>query len=217
MDRYTLVYSDDVLTRQYLQGKNNYIVDVITPQNFHTRDWSSSVFVFTGGEDISPILYRQKPIHKWCPVKPTERDLFELAVIMAFPHSPKIGICRGAQMLWVAVGDGRLVQHVDGHVLEDHLTKATKHATSEEFPSLLLTNSDHHQALVNENTAQSWRLYYHTDVATKSERISTIEMAVIIKPTTCVLTQGHPEYPGAPTLYKEVFSRLVLKYIGMMI
>ncbi|MFF4348350.1 gamma-glutamyl-gamma-aminobutyrate hydrolase family protein [Streptomyces sp. NPDC001530] len=72
--------------------------------------------VVAGGPDVDPARYDAERSPRTGPPAP-ERDAWELALIQAALASgtPLLGICRGMQLLNVALG-GTLVQHVDGHV-----------------------------------------------------------------------------------------------------
>ncbi|MEI5521648.1 gamma-glutamyl-gamma-aminobutyrate hydrolase family protein [Streptomyces brasiliscabiei] len=74
--------------------------------------------VIAGGPDVDPTLYGAERTPRCGPPAP-ERDAWELALIRAALDSgtPLLGICRGMQLLNVALG-GTLVQHLDGHVVE---------------------------------------------------------------------------------------------------
>ena len=69
-------------------------------------------FVFTGGGDIDPELFRQSQ-KEWCGAISPLRDSFELelARLLAKERKPVLGICRGFQVLNVALG-GDLYQDI---------------------------------------------------------------------------------------------------------
>ncbi|MEV0118024.1 gamma-glutamyl-gamma-aminobutyrate hydrolase family protein [Streptomyces sp. NPDC050844] len=72
--------------------------------------------VIAGGPDVEPVRYGAEPEeHTGPPAR--ERDAWELALIEAALASgtPLLGICRGMQLLNVALG-GTLTQHMEGHV-----------------------------------------------------------------------------------------------------
>ncbi|WP_274556291.1 gamma-glutamyl-gamma-aminobutyrate hydrolase family protein [Streptomyces spiramyceticus] len=84
--------------------------------------------VVAGGADVEPVRYGAEPHPRTGPPA-RERDAWELALIEAALASgtPLLGICRGMQLLNVALG-GTLVQHLDGHtggvgVLGEHAVK----------------------------------------------------------------------------------------------
>ncbi|MET8344445.1 gamma-glutamyl-gamma-aminobutyrate hydrolase family protein [Streptomyces microflavus] len=71
--------------------------------------------VIAGGADVEPARYGAAPDPRTGPPA-RERDAWELALIEAAIelHVPLLGICRGMQLLNVALG-GTLHQHLDGH------------------------------------------------------------------------------------------------------
>ncbi|MYS93335.1 MULTISPECIES: gamma-glutamyl-gamma-aminobutyrate hydrolase family protein [Streptomyces] len=71
--------------------------------------------VIAGGPDVEPVRYGAEPHPRTGPPA-RERDAWELALIDAAltARVPLLGICRGMQLLNVALG-GTLVQHLDGH------------------------------------------------------------------------------------------------------
>lgn len=71
--------------------------------------------VVAGGPDVEPVRYGAESDPRTGPPA-RARDAWELALIeAALDHGvPLLGICRGMQLLNVALG-GTLVQHVDGH------------------------------------------------------------------------------------------------------
>ncbi|MGH3966988.1 MAG: gamma-glutamyl-gamma-aminobutyrate hydrolase family protein, partial [Mycobacterium sp.] len=68
--------------------------------------------VITGGKDVDPAAYGQQP-HPASDQPGTERDDWEFALLRGALHRrlPVLGICRGAQVLNVALG-GTLHQHL---------------------------------------------------------------------------------------------------------
>jgi putative glutamine amidotransferase len=109
-----------------------------------------------GGWDVDPALYGEKPDAKVGDIDPeldeTEIRLFKDARRMQIPV---LGICRGQQVINVAMG-GTLLQHLEGHEVRaygrSHLAhKATVDPASElgravEGPEIQV-NSLHHQAV----------------------------------------------------------------------
>ncbi|MBC2857350.1 gamma-glutamyl-gamma-aminobutyrate hydrolase family protein [Cetobacterium sp. 2A] len=72
--------------------------------------------IFSGGEDISPLLYNENPNLKLGKID-TKRDVFELKLLAAAleKNIPILGICRGCQILNVGLG-GSLYQDIDSQV-----------------------------------------------------------------------------------------------------
>lgn len=104
--------------------------------------------LFSGGADVNPALYGQAKDALCGPVE-DHRDEAELLLFrLAMERNlPILGICRGNQLLNVALG-GTLLQHVPGHA-------GTVHSVSVEKDSLLYpitgdlcrVNSSHHQVI----------------------------------------------------------------------
>lgn len=71
--------------------------------------------VLAGGADIDPGSYGQRPHSETVDTVP-ERDVFEIALTRAAiaRRQPVLGICRGMQLINVALG-GTLVQHLPEH------------------------------------------------------------------------------------------------------
>ena len=104
--------------------------------------------LFTGGIDIVPEFYGDSFCHEKTKTS-IERDLFELSLFKAFyeQKKPIFGICRGVQLINVALG-GTLFQHIEDHsgvahniCVSGHLLRLSKNR------SIVQTNSFHHQAL----------------------------------------------------------------------
>ncbi len=99
----------------------------------------SDLLCFTGGADVSPFLYGERP-HQTTHFS-SLRDNKEIALWKSKPPKfPKIGICRGAQLGNVLCG-GSLWQNVDNHEGR-HPAKDLSGLMS---PGLIMVSSSHHQ------------------------------------------------------------------------
>lgn len=109
-----------------------------------------------GGWDVDPARYGEKPDPKVVDIDPdldeTEIRLFKLA---RKEHVPVLGICRGQQVINVAMG-GTLWQHLEGHEVRAYGRKHLAHAADVDPASELgraaqgrqiKVNSLHHQAV----------------------------------------------------------------------
>lgn len=104
-----------------------------------------------GGGDICPALYGQPD--RGCGPWNEERDRLELDLAGRFLAAgrPVLGICRGLQVVNVALG-GTLVQHVDGHGQREgrdsfHPAAAEPGSLAEKLRGgRFIVNSAHHQA-----------------------------------------------------------------------
>lgn len=118
-------------------------------------------FLFTGGPDVEPGLYGQKK-EKFCGEISPARDAMEMTLfrrVFAL-DKPILGICRGIQLMNVALG-GTLYQdiptqapsQVAHRVLEKPLARHTHEIFVEpdhpfgDLPLKLMVNSRHHQAI----------------------------------------------------------------------
>ena len=114
--------------------------------------------VMTGGADPDPGLYGETPHPELGPIE-RSRDDWELALIRAALDArlPMLCVCRGAQLLNIALG-GSLVQHLDdadshqriGHPRIDrcHTVRVSPGSKAEEiYGGDVPTNSLHHQAV----------------------------------------------------------------------
>lgn len=114
--------------------------------------------VMTGGADPDPSLYGEEPHPELGKVE-RERDEWELALIRAALDArlPMLCVCRGAQLLNVALG-GTLIQHLDQadrHARWDlpriercHMVRVSPGSRAESLYGVeTFTNSLHHQAV----------------------------------------------------------------------
>ena len=108
----------------------------------------------TGGDDIATELYGEKRTEKCGPVS-LLRDRFEIrALHIAIKLGlPVLGVCRGAQVMNVALG-GTLYEDMSGHrqTLPRHLpshTVTVSGALGGIYPQTAKVNSFHHQAINN--------------------------------------------------------------------
>lgn len=107
-----------------------------------------NLIIFTGGEDLHPSYYGQN-VGKYTNVN-SKRDSLEWSLLspIKLPNSiiksiPKLGICRGAQLLTVYNG-GCLIQHVEGHKNNEQIIEIStdNHNTYD-----IQISSDHHQMM----------------------------------------------------------------------
>lgn len=171
-----------------------------------TRDINSADFVlFTGGEDINPRIYGQK-------VHPTthfsfQRDEYEISLFnqAVARKIPKIGICRGAQLI-TALSGGELWQNV---------RHPSYHKIKTIYGTELTSNSLHHQmAKLDKMNPADYKLIAWADNVSKikedgngvfsQEGYKEPEM-VYFKNTDAFVMQYHPEF--APQSEFAKFSK----------
>ncbi len=166
--------------------------------------------VLSGGGDINPLRYGAAPAIETGNVD-DERDVSELALVpVALERRlPVLGICRGAQLLNVALG-GSLIQHLPDRAI-GHLDRGRRHETVHDValrPDSLLArlgglagievNSIHHQAI--DRVGDGLRITGTADDGVPE----------VLEGTTCplVAVQWHPEC--LPTLAS---SRLLFTWL----
>lgn len=162
-----------------------------------------------GGSDIDPALYGAIK-HERTVIGPPERDRVEKELVCAFVERalPIFGVCRGAQMLNVALG-GTLIQHLpditkEKHSYEGeadywHTIRGCMHSATLEVDSTVarilgdtevLITSAHHQALD--------RLGAGLKVTGRSPD-GIVEFIEHETHPFCIATQAHPEVLDGPT------------------
>ncbi|PSM40003.1 gamma-glutamyl-gamma-aminobutyrate hydrolase [Streptomyces dioscori] len=147
--------------------------------------------VIAGGPDVDPARYGAERDPR-CGPEARARDSWELALIEAALASgtPVLGICRGMQLLNVALG-GTLVQHIDGHVEAVGVfgRHAVKPVPGSLCADLLDTESSsvptyHHQAVGRLGTGL---------VASAFAEDGTVEAVELPGPGWALGVQWHPE------------------------
>ncbi len=142
---------------QYLAALEGAGFDVIAldPRDAVPADFDA--LCLTGGGDIEPRRYGDPAAPETDDLDP-DRDELELGLLRAaFDRDlPVLGICRGFQLINVAMG-GKLLQHVEGH--SRSVGALTSHEAAPAAGSRLadatsdrahLVNSSHHQAVTDD-------------------------------------------------------------------
>ena len=109
-----LHYVEDDIAR-WLQSRHALLL--VLPLSQRASDYASALdgLVLQGGADISPLAYGEEPEKPEWAGDPM-RDRYEIDLVQAFTAAkkPVLGICRGAQMINVALG-GSLHQDIPDH------------------------------------------------------------------------------------------------------
>lgn len=157
----------------------------------------ASLVVFGGGSDVDPVLYGERP-HKTTHCSPLRdsRDM-ELYAQCLEEGIPMMGVCRGAQFLWVMNG-GKLYQDVNNHYGDHSMWDLHNKRL------VGLVSSVHHQmcagrmenaeviACSRESTRRDMN-----DAEYEDGKKADIE-SFFIRDTCAFGVQGHPEYSRYP-------------------
>ncbi len=159
--------------------------------------------LLTGGADIDPAYYGEAPHEKTEP--DPVRDPYELSLCRAlYEHNiPTLGICRGVQVMGVALG-GTLHQHVEGHsggVAHRVCIPPDAPPCMQAFVPVQEVNSFHHQA-IKEIPPTAKALAYAEDGGV-CEGIWFAELEFFVG------VQWHPERRSSDALSKALFAELV--------
>ena len=114
-----LHYVEDGIA-QWLQSRHALLF--VLPLSQRAADYAQALdgLVLQGGADISPLAYGEQPLKpEWA--GDALRDRYEIDLVRAFTSAakPVLGICRGAQLINVALG-GSLHQDIPAHRSDDY-------------------------------------------------------------------------------------------------
>lgn len=161
----------------------------------------ADLVIFSGGSDVNPELYNHRRLpNTYIDPARDEADiaLYKLCVDNGIPM---LGICRGAQFLWVMQG-GTLYQDLDNHNDGEH------EITCYPLKKRYLASSVHHQACFPTGLP-GFRLIASADISMTREAAThvssgkAIEYEIYSFEEKGILgIQGHPEYPGWPEYSK---------------
>ncbi len=174
-------------------------------------------FVFTGGDDIDPRLYKEKPLSRaGITISPNKRVLFEIELFKAVAEAkkPVLAICYGAQLVNVALG-GKLYQDIARQIPDAIQHKASKPEAKvfhdiDIFEGTLLAKimgaprirvrSAHHQSVKNPGRG------LHLSAVSHDRVIEALEPR---KNSFLLAVQWHPEKTPNDRYTKKLFKALV--------
>jgi putative glutamine amidotransferase len=198
----------------------DYRIFEIDPQtpNLEKMVFGSSMIVFTGGEDIDPLIYGHEPYRGV--VANVMRDNFEISLYQMAKKNrkPMFGICRGSQFLW-AMGGGKLIQHMDKHggihrVLDLRSMKSYS------------VNSTHHQSAwidskpesveilaVADPSISTMKMVYNPETENFDNFVGLEVEAWTNKVDRSLGIQWHPEMYGCPEAGVSLADNFVAKFM----
>lgn len=173
----------------------------------------ADLFVFTGGEDLYPGLYHDRILS--VSHYNMARDRFEIEEYHEMPKDkPKLGICRGAQLLNVMNG-GKMWQDVSNHAGGTHTVVTNIPNLFEE--KKYRSNSIHHQQMIPTNKAEILGVAFESNYKLKGNKEMKgsffMDPEVVWYPETkSFCFQAHPEFGHAET--HEAFFKF-LKHLDI--
>lgn len=181
--------------------------------SFFKNPKSFKLVLFTGGADVSPVLYEETSPKGMCGAN-LSRDRIEMKIFKhAIHNNIKVtGICRGMQLINV-IAKGRMFHHVSSHAGSAHTIQIAN-------GEILEVNSLHHQmCILGLNTILvGWaepsvsKIYY----GDKDERINFNgkEAEVIIAPNLNACgVQYHPEIMDKKSYGYRFFYKFVEDFL----
>jgi gamma-glutamyl-gamma-aminobutyrate hydrolase PuuD len=184
-----------------------------------THDFSEADAIqFTGGADITPSIYGFKP-HRTTR-SDSSRDLEEMGMYIRAINKPKMGICRGAQLLF-ALNGGRVLQDVNNHTRNHPVVVSDQ--KSDFYDDRVEVTSTHHQQMsyregVRDNKDAVLLAYSRglTTIIEDKAVDNTIDTEAVFFPGTKTLCfQPHPEFGPGPCqdLYFDFIKNHIEPYI----
>ncbi len=190
---------------------------LLPPGEESAERWMETVhgFVLAGGGDIDPDLYGGTR-HKTVYMVDAERDRTELTLTRRLLRStvPLLGICRGCQLINVALG-GTLVEHIPevyGEKLRHRVPprEPVPHTVSIDADSRLARILGH-----SEVTASSWHHQALREVASPLRVVArapdgVVEAVEMPQHRWLLAVQWHPELTAASDLVQQrLFAALI--------
>lgn len=192
----------------------NWIDNAILVEKMEDCD----MVLFTGGADVSPELYGEKP-HAQTYSDPN-RDKVDTYLFKKAIKLDKfvLGICRGSQISTVMAG-GKLIQHVNNHGI--HNTHAI--ATNE---GIMQATSTHHQMMYPFNLSKDKYdilafaapkrsdVYFRNDINVYTE-VPVEPEVVWYKDIRALAIQPHPEFMDKDCDLVKWLNKLIIQYVGV--
>lgn len=151
---------------------------------------------FLGGTDVDPAIYNEER-GPYTQSPDRQRDAIEVSLYGKFLDVPKVGICRGGQLLNVLNG-GKMIQHLGKCISGD---EPYVFDVESNYRTLRV---DHHQGIKagEDGLVLAWHDKHplHPDYV------------VVYKGTNSLCYQAHPEWSHSET--EDYFFELIERYFG---
>lgn len=179
-------------------------IEMFQNRGFEPGSWpeTADLICFLGGTDVDPKVYGAVREHMTQPPD-IQRDRFELTVFNKFPNVPKVGICRGGQLLNVLNG-GKMIQHLGQTVSGVVSIRCYQNDSPTTNKEVLV---DHHQGM---GEGSDFEFPFAMSVNTIGYHHPAY--VVTYPKTKSLCYQGHPEWGDTQTekyffeLLNEVFE-----------
>lgn len=165
--------------------------------------------VLTGGSDVDPGRY-DAPAHPATDAPQPERDAWELAVLRAAlaAHRPVLAVCRGVQLLNVALG-GTLHQH-----LPDVIGRSTHRPELGAYAHLTVEVDVDSRLAAIIGIAPEVHCHHHQAIDRLGDGLAvcarasdgTIEAVELAGPSFAIGVQWHPEEDGEDRLFSALIE-----------
>jgi len=177
-------YEEAAFAEMFIRSK---CTKAVTPEK-------ADLVVFTGGEDVNPILYNEVRHHSTLFDSKRDEEDIKLYEICLNEGIPMLGVCRGAQFLHVMMG-GKLYQDVDNHN-GDHPMWDTKNKIL-----IQKISSVHHQMVIPQDGMEILGASGKAKHRWLNDKVfdneSKMDVEAFFYRDICALgVQGHPEYKG---------------------
>lgn len=182
---------------------------------------TADVVLFTGGEDVDPQLYGERPLTQ-THFNPN-RDKIEIDIYKKARDLdiPMVGICRGGQFLNVMNG-GKMWQHVNGHANGRHIATRQDKTNPDGSPISFEVTSTHHQMMIPGEDAM---ILMDAEVCSNKQsygkavdgRLGGDVEVVWYDKTNCLCFQPHPEYGYASPELVDFFDELLDNFVLPMV
>jgi len=185
------------LPKIYIVGDNKTVTNWFSHEIVKDPT-DADLAIFTGGEDVSPYLYGEKP--NFFTRSNLARDAREISFYEIFKMSDirMLGICRGAQFLCVMEG-GKLIQHVNNHGRNHkmHMNGVNLEITSTHhqmmFPFSL--KEDYYDIIAyTEGLSDLYQSENGDFIMSEDEERIFVEPEIVQFGNDVLCIQGHPEY-----------------------
>ncbi|MBV1928772.1 MAG: gamma-glutamyl-gamma-aminobutyrate hydrolase family protein [Gammaproteobacteria bacterium] len=199
------------------------IEEVVYDHDNPDKILTGDLVLLTGGADVNPRYYKEST-GRFTHVN-EKRCEREFGLLRRVKNSmPKLGICRGAQILTVYNG-GALVQHVDGHN-GTHNIDTFENSFSQSDPQTYSMTSSHHQMMYPYRLPATyyklvaWTRHFLSSTYLNGKNVEIklpehfLEPEIVYykgKNSLCI--QGHPEYTDMEKNSLNFVKSLIKKYL----